>query len=275
MNKPDTLQEMENLLASIRQAIEAQTASTPSDAVATGAERASAALSAPDRDWAPLDEGDDDILWADDGPTTMNAAGDFPAEAPASISRPQARRMASEHALAGGRPAGRGAGYAGTDAGAAPPMGSTAETGESTVGNLVRPAWAMSPTAMAGNVAVQTAAPANPPQASPVAPRRVANLRLVKSEPAADRPAARSTNAASASAPSFLSHNVRQRVKVAMSRLERIEAAKRALGGEEALRQLVSDLLEPIIAEWLNDHLPDIVERRVSAEIARLRGRGK
>lgn len=69
---------------------------------------------------------------------------------------------------------------------------------------------------------------------------------------------------------SRLSAQVQQRVKAAMARMERIEAAKRALGGEAALRRLVADLVEPLIENWLNEHLADIVERRVQAELDRL-----
>ncbi len=69
---------------------------------------------------------------------------------------------------------------------------------------------------------------------------------------------------------SRLSPKVQARVKNALARMERIEAARRALGGEEALRQLVADLVEPLLREWLEENLADIVERRVAEEIARL-----
>ena len=67
-----------------------------------------------------------------------------------------------------------------------------------------------------------------------------------------------------------LSEEVRHRVHSALDRLDRLERAKQALGGEEALRQLVSDLLEPMLRQWLDKNLADIVERRVREEIERL-----
>lgn len=75
--------------------------------------------------------------------------------------------------------------------------------------------------------------------------------------------------------PQRLSPKVQARVRNAMARMERIEAARRALGGEEALRQLVADLVEPLLKEWLEENLPEIVERRVAEEIARITGRGE
>ncbi len=99
--------------------------------------------------------------------------------------------------------------------------------------------------------------------------------------PAADagQPSAPGAPAAGASAEgrrtpgaSHLPPKVQARVKSAMARLERIEAARRALGGEEALRQLVADLVEPLLKEWLEENLAEIVERRVAQEIARITG---
>jgi len=69
----------------------------------------------------------------------------------------------------------------------------------------------------------------------------------------------------------LLSPKTQARVQDALGRLERLEQAKAALGGEEALRQLARDLLEPMLARWLDDNLADIVERRVAEELARLR----
>jgi cell pole-organizing protein PopZ len=43
--------------------------------------------------------------------------------------------------------------------------------------------------------------------------------------------------------------------------------------GETSLEGLVRDLLRPMLAEWLDRHLPEIVERLVKAEIARIAGK--
>jgi cell pole-organizing protein PopZ len=43
--------------------------------------------------------------------------------------------------------------------------------------------------------------------------------------------------------------------------------------GETSLEELTRDLLRPMLAEWLDRHLPEIVERLVKAEIARIAGK--
>ena len=43
--------------------------------------------------------------------------------------------------------------------------------------------------------------------------------------------------------------------------------------GETSLEGLTRDLLKPMLAEWLDRNLPEIVERLVKAEIARIAGK--
>ena len=43
--------------------------------------------------------------------------------------------------------------------------------------------------------------------------------------------------------------------------------------GETSLEGLTRDLLRPMLAEWLDKNLPEIVERLVKAEIARIAGK--
>ena len=43
--------------------------------------------------------------------------------------------------------------------------------------------------------------------------------------------------------------------------------------GETSLEGLTRDLLRPVLSEWLDRHLPDIVERLVKDEIARIAGK--
>ncbi|WP_019833490.1 DUF2497 domain-containing protein [Sphingomonas sp. PR090111-T3T-6A] len=45
-------------------------------------------------------------------------------------------------------------------------------------------------------------------------------------------------------------------------------------GQENTLEGLVTDMLRPMLREWLDRELPTLVERLVSAEVARLSGRG-
>ena len=43
--------------------------------------------------------------------------------------------------------------------------------------------------------------------------------------------------------------------------------------GETSLEGLVREMLRPMLAQWLDANLPDIVERQVKAEIARIAGK--
>ena len=43
--------------------------------------------------------------------------------------------------------------------------------------------------------------------------------------------------------------------------------------GETSLEGLVREMLRPMLAQWLDTHLPDMVERLVKAEIARIAGK--
>ena len=43
--------------------------------------------------------------------------------------------------------------------------------------------------------------------------------------------------------------------------------------GETSLEGLVRDMLRPMLAQWLETHLPGIVDRMVQAEIARIAGK--
>ncbi|RJY09557.1 DUF2497 domain-containing protein [Aurantiacibacter aquimixticola] len=43
--------------------------------------------------------------------------------------------------------------------------------------------------------------------------------------------------------------------------------------GETSLEGMVRDMLRPMLAQWLDDHLPEMVERLVKAEIARIAGK--
>ena len=43
--------------------------------------------------------------------------------------------------------------------------------------------------------------------------------------------------------------------------------------GETSLEGLTRDLLRPMLADWLDRHLPEMVERLVKAEIARIAGK--
>ncbi|QXQ08442.1 DUF2497 domain-containing protein [Sphingosinicellaceae bacterium] len=50
-------------------------------------------------------------------------------------------------------------------------------------------------------------------------------------------------------------------------------AAAAALARDVTLEALVRSALEPVLKQWLDAHLPEIVDRAAQAEIARLTGR--
>ena len=61
-----------------------------------------------------------------------------------------------------------------------------------------------------------------------------------------------------------------------MSGLTAVLAANVAIGdGNQTLEQLVKDVLRPILKEWLDENLPDIVDRIVREEVERIAARAK
>ena len=46
------------------------------------------------------------------------------------------------------------------------------------------------------------------------------------------------------------------------------------IAGADTLEGLVRDMLKPLLADWLDANLPEIVERQVAQEIARISARG-
>jgi cell pole-organizing protein PopZ len=56
---------------------------------------------------------------------------------------------------------------------------------------------------------------------------------------------------------------------------ERSEAASAiSPAGDGPLEAVVREMLKPMLKEWLDTHLPDIVEQMVAREVARITGRG-
>ncbi|MFC0306028.1 DUF2497 domain-containing protein, partial [Rhizorhabdus histidinilytica] len=50
--------------------------------------------------------------------------------------------------------------------------------------------------------------------------------------------------------------------------------APRATGGDVTLDALVREMLQPMLADWIERNLPDMVERLVQAEIRRMTDKG-
>ncbi|MDB5701347.1 MAG: hypothetical protein JWL66_1546 [Sphingomonadales bacterium] len=49
---------------------------------------------------------------------------------------------------------------------------------------------------------------------------------------------------------------------------------KPTVAGSDTLEGLVREMLKPMLAEWLDQRLPDVVERLVAQEISRITARG-
>lgn len=107
------------------------------------------------------------------------------------------------------------------------------------------------------------------PPAEPSAPEP---LRTRAAEPAAAGPAAPAT--ASAPAPqgaAIVSENVASASRQALAALSAMVV--RPEGGQFAsLEDLVQEMLRPMLKEWLDARLPELVERLVAREIARITG---
>jgi hypothetical protein len=64
----------------------------------------------------------------------------------------------------------------------------------------------------------------------------------------------------------------RQQLAALTALRERVEPAAIA-GGEGPLEAVVRDMLRPMLKEWLDQNLPEIVEQLVTREISRITGR--
>ena len=74
----------------------------------------------------------------------------------------------------------------------------------------------------------------------------------------------------------LVSDEVEEVSAAAMSGLTAALAANALLGdGNKTLEQLVKDVLRPVLKQWLDDHLPEIVDRIVQEEVERIAKRAK
>jgi cell pole-organizing protein PopZ len=98
-----------------------------------------------------------------------------------------------------------------------------------------------------------------PPQPAP----RLSGGRI---EPAAPRPAG------PAATPRLVSDTAADAVAASFARLS---AAPRQEGSEPPLDDLVRETLRPLLQAWLDEHLPELVERLVRSEIERVIRNGR
>lgn len=107
------------------------------------------------------------------------------------------------------------------------------------------------------------------------APRRAPRLDLTEAEavpedvlelddPVGEGEGLLSADAAAAS---------RQRLAALAELRERAEPNLAPVAGEGALEAVVRDMLRPMLKDWLDQHLPEIVEALVTREISRITGR--
>jgi cell pole-organizing protein PopZ len=72
--------------------------------------------------------------------------------------------------------------------------------------------------------------------------------------------------------PTILSDRAAEASRGALDQLSRL-VVKPETPGSDSLEGLVREMLRPMMAQWLDAHLPGIVERLVTAEIARIAGK--
>ncbi len=269
MGTANDIQEMRQLLASIREAIESHGAQGAGhDTPAPVAERhdpvgahagADLLAEAPATAGAEREDDwpDDDLEWVEPGGAPSETTWHME-ESAGETTAPPAREAAAT-AVSAGMPRASHAQAVGMAEAAEDSTLSSAEAHAAEATMLARTGTDDTPTALT------TGESSTPPPTGAAAPAPATPRFAVLSGGRSD---------AAVLGNSRLSAPVQARVKAAMARMERMEAARRALGGEAALRRLVADLVEPLIENWLNEHLADIVERRVQAELDRLLKRG-
>jgi hypothetical protein len=71
----------------------------------------------------------------------------------------------------------------------------------------------------------------------------------------------------------LISDNVAAASRQSLAALAAMRAAPPPSADGGALENVVRDMLRPILKDWLDEHLPQIVEELVTREIARITGR--
>ncbi|MFM7027177.1 MAG: DUF2497 domain-containing protein [Chakrabartia sp.] len=114
------------------------------------------------------------------------------------------------------------------------------------------------------------AAPARPRGRAPDAPAPDAPLADAPAPVAASDAVLELTqNLSDSPSPPILSDDAAAASLQALSNLSRL-VVKPDVPGSDTLEGLVRDLLKPMLKDWLDAHLPEIVERMVAQEVARI-----
>jgi cell pole-organizing protein PopZ len=119
---------------------------------------------------------------------------------------------------------------------------------------------------------------ATPP---PRAKKPIKPAALAQRAPAADEdddeilelsdpvPASKPTQAAQRAGDAILSNQTAEASRGALEALSRL-VVKPETAGSDTLEGLVREMLRPMLREWLDAHLPELVEQMVAREIARI-----
>ncbi len=114
-----------------------------------------------------------------------------------------------------------------------------------------------------------------PPQPAPVDPVEDDVLELSETVPdAAPMPMTApvaTAPAATAPAEKIISDEAAEASRARLASLSRL-VVKPEVAGSDTLEGLVRDMLKPMLRDWLDANLPDLVEAMVAREIARITG---
>ena len=96
--------------------------------------------------------------------------------------------------------------------------------------------------------------------------------RIARAEPAADEDVLELDDPVS-DGPGLLSEDVAAASRERLASLSALRQRNEMPAESGALEAVVRDMLRPMLKDWLDAHLPEIVEELVTREIARITGR--
>ena len=73
--------------------------------------------------------------------------------------------------------------------------------------------------------------------------------------------------------PPLLNENAAENTRSSLEELSSVAASAPAAAAANPLEEMVRDMLRPVLKEWLDEHLPTIVNEHVRREISRITGR--
>ena len=73
--------------------------------------------------------------------------------------------------------------------------------------------------------------------------------------------------------PPLMDENVAQTTRHSLEELSNVAATAPAIPAGNPLEEMVREMLRPILKDWVDEHLPNIVNDHVKREISRITGR--